>query len=83
MINKKLHRKVIMEQHEARKQPRVNSGTPEGYTVPALQVSPVALLLLMSNQLYLIISWNKTFEIKAITSSTFIKLLKYKLEIQR
>ena len=42
--NKKLHRKLEMEQHEAHKQPRVNSGTPEGYAAPAPLLAHVMLL---------------------------------------
>ena len=32
--NKKLHRKLDMKQYEAHKQPRLNSGTPEGNAAP-------------------------------------------------
>jgi hypothetical protein len=36
--------KLQIEQHEPHKKPEVNSGAPEGYSVPAPLVAPVFIL---------------------------------------
>ena len=46
-IYKTLHRKLKIEQREPHKTLWVNSGSPEGYAVPAPHVAPAVLLLLL------------------------------------
>ena len=46
-IYKTLHRKLKTEQREPHKTLWMNSGSPEGYAVPAPYVAPAVLLLLL------------------------------------
>ena len=45
IIYKTLNKKLKIEIHEAHYKPRINSGAPEGVSVPHQLVTPVVLLL--------------------------------------